>query len=145
MATPAQVKGYLACWFQLGKRVIHADPQGDRVIFPAAVLSLSQFSPEFEACWEEMAAHASRCYLEGTQQTIADLLLDRWQIADCARCRLPIPLLHQGIPDLGSCPCADLTSWPNQGIIPPRIQNDEFKRTVRLERLQEKLATVSFY
>ncbi len=114
MATVNQVKQYLAYWFQVGKPVIC--PKGDRQILPMTVLEGNQYSPDFEACWQDLNANRD-CYLQGTTQTIADLLSERWDIADCPRCAMPMPFDAVGLKN--GCPCADLADWPNVNIPVP--------------------------
>jgi hypothetical protein len=117
MASPDEVKQYLAYWFQLGKPV-KVQPGQDNLL-PRPVLQGDRYSPEFEACWQHVLSHAEGCYLEGTDQTIAQLLSPVWDIHPCARCQMPVPIL-----DLGAiapaCPCADLGFWPDSERPQPR-------------------------
>lgn len=121
MATVADVKHYLATWFQVGKRVEMQGPQGSRSVYPDSVLGAeSGYSPEFEQCWEWIQAHAQHCHLQGTSETVAELLSGAWDLPDCARCRLPVPMSTRGSLAAKSCPCADIAHWPNFETIPPR-------------------------
>ncbi len=119
MAASEQVKKYLACWFQLGKQVRLQN--GQKLLAPRTVLAGGDnYTPEFEACWQQIqAAKAQECYLEGTDQTLADLLSDAWEITDCARCAMPVPIRDLGMSDV-SCPCHDLRDWPNTDLPTPR-------------------------
>jgi hypothetical protein len=119
MAASEQVKKYLACWFQLGKQV--RLQKGQQLLHPQAVLAGGDhYTPEFETCWQQiLAANPQECYLEGTSQTLADLLSDAWQITDCARCAMPVPMRDLGISDF-ACPCHDLNDWPNTDLPSPR-------------------------
>lgn len=114
MASMDRVKQYLAHWFQVGKPVIC--PQGDRQILPQTILEGNHYSPEFESCWQELQTHRD-CYLQGTTQTLQDLLSDRWEIEDCPRCTMPMPFDALGLKT--GCPCADLAGWPNIAVPMP--------------------------
>ncbi len=130
MASPDRVKHYLALWFQLGKRVVSVD--GCRHWRPAATLKGDRYAPEFERSWEEMLAdYRGACYLEGTDQTLADLLTPVWEIASCARCDIPIPLRLSG-PQPPSCPCADRPNWPNLELPRPRAPLSSQDRLARI-------------
>lgn len=121
MATPEQVKKYLAYWFQVGKPVIC--PKGDRRILPQEVVIGDRYTQEFEQYWQELLQPQNRdCYLVGTDQTIAALLSSRWTIDACSRCAMPIPVDELGI--TVGCPCFDLESWPNNEIPLPRAPVD---------------------
>ncbi|CBN57131.1 MULTISPECIES: hypothetical protein [Kamptonema] len=118
MASQNQVRKYLAYWFQLGKKVlIH---NGSETLLPKSVIAGDRYSKEFEDCWQKIiSSEAGDCYLEGTRETIAELLTPAWEIDPCARCAMPIPLRHQGMPP-DCCPCFDLPSWPDNEIPKPR-------------------------
>jgi hypothetical protein len=122
MASPDQVRSYLACWFQLGKGVtIHRTGQ---VLSPRPLTLHNRYSDEFEACWQYLESLGGQdCYLEGTCQTIAELLSSQWDIERCPRCSLPIPLARQWVAETG-CPCYDLPLWPNLDIPQPRAPLD---------------------
>jgi hypothetical protein len=114
-------------------------PPDDRLIQPRAVLGYGRYSPAFERIWQQLAdpAIAARSYLDGTEQTIAQLLEPAWEINDCARCGLPIPMKTQGLPCL-SCPCSDLHSLPDVEALPPREPIDSQVVLQHLcQRLQE--------
>lgn len=107
MASPDQVKQYLAYWFQLGKRLVVNN--GQEVIQPKTVIQGDRYSQEFEACWQRlMGSKRKDAYLEGTVQTIEELLSPTWEIAPCARCDMPIPMLSLGLRSF-PCPCYDLS------------------------------------
>ena len=116
MASAQQVKQYVAHWFQLGKKVVFPDRQTE---LPKSVIEGNRYSPDFERCWERILAHQSDCHLEGTEQSIQDLLSSTWEIAACARCSIPIPTIDRGIQSL-ECPCSDLDLWPNTELPAPR-------------------------
>jgi hypothetical protein len=109
MATTQEVRLYLAYWFQLGKRVVV--PATNQQVKPNPVLCGEAYSAEFEACWQSLLAGPD-AYLEGTEQSIADLLEAEWDLVQCARCQVPVPLRVGGLSPT-SCPCADLPGWPN--------------------------------
>lgn len=118
MASEQDVKKYLAYWFQAGKCV--ALKGGKESYCPKTVLQGDRYSKEFEDCWNHLLDPASGdCYLEGTTQTINQLLSPIWDISPCARCDMPIPMLVLGVPPTG-CPCSDLPNWPNDEIPQPR-------------------------
>ncbi|WP_416674668.1 hypothetical protein [Egbenema bharatensis] len=118
MASPDQVKQYLAYWFQLGKRLIVRN--GEKAILPQPVIQGDRYSAEFEDCWQYITKNSSKdCYLEGTVQTIDELLSSRWDISPCARCDMPVPMMNLGLQP-PECPCADLPLWPNTELPKPR-------------------------
>ncbi len=118
MASQQEVKQYLAYWFQLGKKV--AIGNGKASLLPQEVIKGDRYSEEFEECWQQIISQkAGDCYLEGTQETIAELLSPAWEVNLCARCTMPVPVRNVGMPpDL--CPCNDLSNWPNTELPPPR-------------------------
>jgi len=111
MASEEQVRQYIAYWFQLGKKVlIH---NGEESLLPSKVIQGDRYSEEFEECWRRMTdLKSGDCYLDGTQETIAQLLTPAWDVNPCGRCSMPIPLKNLGLPAL-NCPCYDLADWPN--------------------------------
>ncbi|MEC4817577.1 MAG: hypothetical protein SAK29_30550 [Scytonema sp. PMC 1069.18] len=118
MASTEDVKRYLAYWFQLGKRVIINN--GAATLQPREVIKGDRYSDEFEDCWRRITSpEAGDCHLEGTQETIAELLTPAWDVHPCARCHMPVPARNVGMPPL-ICPCFDLPSWPNMELPPPR-------------------------
>ncbi len=130
MASKQEVKTYLAYWFQLGKKVITEN--GAASLKPHNVIVRDRYSDEFEECWLKIVSAAEHCYLEGTQETVAELLLPGWEITDCARCSMPIPLPSVGMGS-ESCPCNDLSDWPNTELPPPRspVNTQEQLRGIR--------------
>ena len=117
MASPEQVKRYLAHWFQLGKKVKVDDA---KEFLPESILQGDRYSPEFEQCWEQiLRSNLEKCYLEGTNQTLSELLQPSWDIDACARCEMPVPILSVGVQPL-ECPCADLPLWPDTELPQPR-------------------------
>jgi len=138
MASRIQVKNYLAYWFQLGKQVVTDD--GKTTFKPETVIQGEHFSPEFEQCWTEILKASGRaCHLEGTDQTIDDLLSPAWDIANCARCNMLVPTPEVAFDQL-LCPCNDLPTWPNEELPKPRLPVDNHKH---LSEMREKLK-VSF-
>jgi hypothetical protein len=118
MASTDQVKQYLAYWFQLGKKVVMAN--GDRKLLPETVIEGDRYSDQFEDCWHQiLSPNSGDCYVEGTDETIAELLTSEWDIILCCRCVMPIPLRTHGMPP-NSCPCVDLPNWPNPELPQPR-------------------------
>lgn len=133
MASVDQVRQYLAYWFQLGKRIVIRNGQK---LLPQPVLQGDRYSTEFEACWHRIiAVEGKDCYLEGTLQTVDQLLGSAWDIEPCARCSMPIPMLSLGIRD-PSCPCSDMPFWPNTELPLPRAPVDS---RIQLEMIRERL------
>ncbi|PLZ96721.1 hypothetical protein CEN50_17550 [Fischerella thermalis CCMEE 5268] len=118
MASQNEVKKYLAYWFQLGKKVIISN--GVETLLPKPVIAGDRYSDEFEECWRKITSEkAGDCYLEGTSETIAELLTSDWEMFACSRCTMPIPVRSMGMP-AESCPCNDLSDWPNTEVPLPR-------------------------
>ena len=117
MASAQKVQAYLAYWFQLGKPIIlqHHDTQ----CLPAPVFQGSGFSLAFLDCWQQIMENPKQSFLKGTDESIATLLTDEWDIEGCARCTMPLPMPVRGI-KVSPCPCADLPSWPNETMPSPR-------------------------
>ncbi|MUG94877.1 hypothetical protein F7734_21925 [Scytonema sp. UIC 10036] len=142
MASTNDVKQYLAYWFQLGKRVVIDN--GAATLQLREVVNGNRYSDEFEECWERITSpDAGDCYLEGTHETIAQLLSPAWEVAPCARCNMPIPARNMGMPPL-LCPCFDLAGWPNTELPPPRcpVDSQEELRAIR-DRLLGSLSSRS--
>ena len=134
MASPQQVKQYIAHWFQLGKRVWLSS--GQEFKLPQTVLVGNRYSAEFETCWQQIISlDSGDCYLEGTEQTIEELLSPAWEMSDCSRCDMPIPVKNMGISPT-TCPCHDLHSWPNLELPIPRSPVDSQQH---LQEIQERL------
>ncbi|MBD2355339.1 hypothetical protein H6G41_12035 [Tolypothrix sp. FACHB-123] len=139
MATEQDVKRYLAYWFQLGKKVFVGN--GRAYLLPQPVLQGDRYSPEFENCWQEIYAQASECNLEGTDETIGELLTPAWEMLPCSRCNMPIAMRNLGMPAL-YCPCNSLPTWPNTELPSPRspISTQEQLKIIR-DRLWQKQAS----
>ncbi len=123
MASEQQVRQYLAYWFQLGKRVLIQG--GEEALLPRPVIQGNRYSQEFEACWQKIyPANARAAYLEGTNQTVAELLSPVWEINPCSRCSMPVPIRSVGLSVSPECPCFDLPDWPNSEIPQPHAPVD---------------------
>ncbi len=134
MATEEQVKKYLAYWFQLGKKVVVNN--GTQKVLPDPIYQNNSYSAEFERCWEILNDPKNgSCYVEGTHETIAELLTPKWEVMLCARCTMPIPAKIRGTPP-ENCPCVDLPLWPNLGVPQPRSPVDS---NHRLEGIRDRL------
>lgn len=145
MASQQQVKKYLAHWFQLGKPVRFS--RGDEARLPQSILSGDRYSPEFERCWEEILSRESgSCYLEGTDYAIDELLSDAWQISECCRCAMPVPLpVRQASTETLLCPCADLDNWPDLDLPAPRTPIDSRAHLQRIrDRVEQRLDLAHF-
>ncbi|NER26752.1 MAG: hypothetical protein F6J89_03760 [Symploca sp. SIO1C4] len=118
MASEQQVKRYLCYWFQLGKRIVINN--GTSTLLPQKVVEGDRYSYEFENIWQQIISlERGDCYLEGTTQTIGELLEPRWDIEPCARCDMPVPMINLGMLP-APCPCSDLLTWPNSELPVPR-------------------------
>lgn len=133
MASVTQVRAYLAYWFQLGKPVVFHGSQVE--CLPCPIFQGDRFSPAFEQCWRKIMENASDCYLRGTDQTIATLLTDEWEVTGCARCTMPMPMPVKGV-NTAPCPCNDLPLWPNDEIPVPRLGVDNADH---LENIRDRL------
>lgn len=141
MASEKKVKRYLAYWFQLGKKVLLGN--GQEELLPQSVIEGDRYSREFEACWQRiLSSNAGDCYLEGTEQSIQQLLTPAWDITDCVRCGMPVPTFEIGMPS-PTCPCYDLPSWPNLELPLPRspVNSSDHLNTIkdRLHKTREGL------
>jgi hypothetical protein len=137
MATEQDVKRYLAYWFQLGRQVIAGN--GRAYLLPQPVLKGDRYSEEFEECWQKIRSHVGDCHLEGTDETIAELLSPAWEMLPCGRCDMPVPMRNLGMPAL-SCPCNTLPNWPNTELPSPRspVSTEEQLKLIR-DRLWKNL------
>lgn len=126
MAEAKDVQQYLAYWFQAGKRILIKG--GNEAYRPSRIIQGDRYSEEFQKCWDYVLSSASGdCYLEGTHQTVQELLSPFWDITPCARCDMPIPMVAIGVSPLG-CPCNDIPTWPNDEIPKPRSPVDSRDR-----------------
>lgn len=144
MATKEEVRQYLAYWFQLGKKVrLH---NGRNECLPQPVIEGDRYSKAFEECWQNiMASDTGKAYLEGSNQSISEILSSSWSVEPCARCEMPIPVKNLGNPSLG-CPCDDLQSlWPNIELPKPRspINNQERLSAIR-DRINQRADSREF-
>ncbi|HEY9873229.1 MAG TPA: hypothetical protein V6D12_07320 [Candidatus Obscuribacterales bacterium] len=138
MASEREVKRYLAYWFQLGKKVLIRN--GQESLSPKTVISGNSYSQEFEQCWQKiLSPDSGDCYLENTDETIAQLLTPAWNLNPCSRCSMPIPVRNVGMPPL-ACPCNDLPTWPNTEIPAPRSPVDTQGRLIEI---RDRLLKVS--
>ncbi|BAY30171.1 hypothetical protein NIES2107_20150 [Nostoc carneum NIES-2107] len=141
MANEQDVKRYLAYWFQLGRKVMVGN--GKAELLPQQVLQGDRYSDEFENIWQQICHQATESYLEGTEETIAELLTPAWEMLPCSRCEMPVPMRNLGMPAL-YCPCSTLPNWPNSELPPPRhpISNQEQLKIIR-DRLWKKVHSSS--
>ncbi len=134
MATTQQIKRYFAHWFQLGKKALIDN--GQESIQPQKVIEGNSYSPEFEKCWEQLL-QTKTCHLEGTEQSLEELLSENWELMPCARCEMPIPVKCLGV-SICSCPCFDIPNWPNNELPQPRLPVDS---NTRLSQLKSSLTS----
>ncbi|MGF1567955.1 MAG: hypothetical protein ACFCVD_07770 [Nodosilinea sp.] len=135
MASPEQVRDFLAHWFQLGKPVVLNGGQDQ--CLPALIFHQGHYSQGFEACWQRiMATQGQGCYLQGTTQTVAELLSPGWEVTHCARCTMPVAIPTLGMMTL-PCPCNDLPTWPSSEVPVPRPAVSDEQRLGDLRRRLE--------
>ncbi|MFQ3613021.1 MAG: hypothetical protein SNJ68_04785 [Cyanobacteriota bacterium] len=139
MAAPNQVKAYVACWLQLGKVVLCNHPAGIDCLRPEPLLSLGSLSQEFQLSWHRMSMDPWHCHLEGTHESLGQLLSPAWEISPCSRCGLPVPLPATPATAIGPCPCSDLKGWPNPATVPPRVQDEQFSQVATLRSVHQRL------
>ncbi len=134
MASEQQVRTYLAYWFQLGKKLLWRN--GQEQLLPQPVINGDRYSQQFEDCWRKiMTVSGKDCYLEGSRETIEDLLSPAWDIDGCARCAMPVPVTEIGIQSL-ECVCNDLENWPNSELPQPR---SPVSNSARLNSINSRL------
>jgi len=133
MASTTQVRTYLAYWFQLGKKLVLANGE---TLLPQPIITGDRFSSQFELCWKKITSVGGvDCYLEGSNESIADLLSSGWNIDNCARCSMPVALVDSGIQSL-DCLCSDLDNWPNDELPLPR---SPVNSQVQLSKIRARL------
>ncbi|MEO0835081.1 MAG: hypothetical protein AAFY16_03620 [Cyanobacteria bacterium J06642_3] len=136
MASTAEVKIYLAHWFQLGKKLVWQN--GESELLPEKVIEGDHFAPQFEECWQKiMSVDGRDCYLIGSEATIQELLSSSWSIDQCARCAMPVPIVEAGTQPL-SCACSDLENWPNVELPQPHSPVDS---QAQLKNITQRLKT----
>ncbi len=120
MASRTLVKNYVAQWMQMGKTV-SLSTQGEQVHIYKIVQG-EKYSPSFNKLWDEISTtKAQEAYLSGTDQTISDLLNNKWEIIACARCNLLVPSIDIGPRVPVCCPCDDLRGHPNLDLVAPHV------------------------
>lgn len=135
MASTNQVRTYLAYWFQLGKKLVWHN--GETSLLPQPIIQGDRFSAQFEECWQKVISIGGKdCYLEGTNETIEELLSSKWDIDGCAICKMPVAIVNSGIQSL-ECICSDLDNWPNDQLPAPR---SPLNNQVQLNRIRERLS-----
>ena len=129
-----EIKCYIAHWFQLGKRVYSSKTQ--TFLLHQSVIEVGKYSEEFEDCWQYiLSPESGDCYLEGTEQTVTELLSSDWEVIPCSLCEMPIPVRIAGKGQV-SCPCNDLPGWPNLDLPLPRSPVNSGES---LNQIQERL------
>jgi hypothetical protein len=119
MAASNVVKDYLAQWMQVGKKVL-IDGKNESVSI-CKIIDGEKYAPEFETLWAEISTtNAKTAYLEGTNETILELLSDKWELIECPRCSLPSACIDVGVRETQPCPCDTMKLWPNLETIAPR-------------------------
>ncbi|PZU99924.1 MAG: hypothetical protein DCE90_01135 [Pseudanabaena sp.] len=120
MASRTLVKNYLAQWMQMGKTV-RLSPQGEEVHI-YKIIQGERYSPLFNQLWDEISTtKAKEAYLSGTDQSIGELLSNKWEIIACARCNLLVPSIDMGPRVPVCCPCDDLPNHPNLDSVAPHV------------------------
>jgi CHAD domain-containing protein len=139
MASHTLVKNYLAQWMQMGKTV-SLSTEGEEVSI-WKILQDEKYSSLFNEFWDEISTtKAHTAYLTGTDQTIGDLLSNRWEIIACARCNLLLPSIDMGPRVPVCCPCDDLPNHPNLDLVMPHLP---VKLLSHLDDLCDRLAQKS--
>lgn len=118
MAGEERVKQYLAYWFQLGKKIVLGN--GQESLLPQPIFEGNSYSQSFQDCWERILSCRGGAYLEGTHQSIEQLLTPAWDIIACARCEMPVPASNVGLQS-SHCPCQELPNWPNLELPRPHF------------------------
>jgi hypothetical protein len=120
MASRTLVKNYVAQWMQMGK-TISLSAQGEQVQI-YKILQGEKYSSSFNKLWDEIStSKAQEAYLSGTDQTISDLLDNKWEIIACARCNLLVPSVDIGPRKPVCCPCDDIPNHPNLDLVAPHV------------------------
>ncbi|MFZ4728074.1 MAG: hypothetical protein ACOYMQ_05365 [Pseudanabaena sp.] len=120
MASRTLVKNYVAQWMQMGKTV-SLSAHGEQVHI-YKILQGENYSSSFNKLWDEIStSKAEEAYLSGTNQTISDLLDNKWEIIACARCNLLVPSVDIGPRVPVCCPCDDLPNHPNLDLVSPHV------------------------
>jgi hypothetical protein len=134
MAHAQSVRDYIAQWLQLGKKII----VGDTPVAKVPIRGVGGYTPEFENLWHWLTSEAiaPQAYLSATDQTIAQLLSDRWEIVPCARCDTLIPMPASPTGYCPPCPCTDLPNLPNLDLVLP---HPPINSQVQLAQLAERL------
>jgi len=118
----------------LGKKVFINN--GAASLQPRIVIDGESYSDDFEQCWQKvLSPESGECYLEGTQQTVDQLLSPEWDMIPCSRCDMPVPLKNVGMPPL-LCPCNDVSTWPNTELPTPR---EPVKSQAQLSKILDNL------
>ncbi len=137
--TIAAVKAFVAQWLQLGKQL--ELPGRSRPAALAETVAGEQYTEAFEGLWHSILhVELGNVYLSGTDVKIADLLSGKWDLHECARCGLPVPLPPLGQAQAGPCVCADLDTWPNAETVPP---HPPIASSVYLQDLRRRLEQAS--
>jgi len=138
MADVQSVKDYIAQWLQLGKQIL----VGNQPVTQLTIRQRDGYTPEFESFWHWLSSEAiaPQAYLSGTEQTIAQLLSERWEILPCPRCHTltPAPSFNTGY--CPPCPCVDLPHLPNLDLVMP---HPPVNSQAQLTRLSDRLRSQS--
>lgn len=133
MAQATEIKEYLACWMQLGRRLILSD----RAVSLDQVIAGDHYTTRFEEIWQEGQSHPESTSLEGSSLTLKELLAPSYELLSCPRCNLPLPSASLGPRSAQPCPCDNLNLWPNFDTVPPRQPVDT---TAKLRSICHRLA-----
>jgi hypothetical protein len=116
MASPARVKQYIASWLQLGRKIYIEDSKDAIALSPKKIVEGDRYSQEFESVWQQIAGLDShKAYLEGTNETIAQLIAHSWEIVPCSVCNMLVATPQVGTKE-SACPCHDIPDWPNNNV-----------------------------
>lgn len=136
MASSEQVKQYIASWLQLGRSILVEDNGDTRGISAAKVIEGDRYTQDFEEIWQLISTSKSdRSYLQGTNETVAQLLAPSWEIVHCSLCNMLIALPQVGA-KAAPCPCHDLSGWPDNNLpIPTGAHDSQFSLQKICQRL----------
>lgn len=112
------VKRYFAMWLQMGKKVFIENQ--NKLLGMNCVVRGESYTNKFEQLWSEISdPRLGDVYLEGTDESVQELLSPKWEVIACARCAMPVPV-GMGPQVAQVCPCDDLGVSPNLEAIAPR-------------------------
>ncbi|NKB18516.1 MAG: hypothetical protein HC770_11595 [Pseudanabaena sp. CRU_2_10] len=102
----------------MGKKVFIQSQ--NKLVGVKCVVRGESYTNEFEQLWAEISdPRSGDVYLDGTDESIQELLSPKWEVVSCARCEMPIPI-GMGPQAAQICPCNNFGCYPNLEAIAPR-------------------------